>query len=144
MFTANFFSIDAMPTPAEVRAIFEPFERGNAAAFFAHIADDVDWQVKGTFCPISGHYRSKDEFHNATKSLSSTWASPLKLQIENIISDGRQAAVELKAVDTMCKNGLQFTNEYTWVCEFNEENKIIKIRAYMDTDLVSRAIRENP
>ncbi|KAG2002689.1 hypothetical protein GB937_009655 [Aspergillus fischeri] len=34
----------------------------------------------------------------------------------------------------MCKNELPFTNEYTWVCEFNEENKIIKIRAYMDTN----------
>lgn len=89
--------------------------------------------MAGTFCPISGHYHSKAEFHEGIKALSSTWASPLKLEIQNIICDGRQAAVEMKAVDTKCKNGLPFTNEYTWVCEFNDQNKIVKIRAYMDT-----------
>ncbi|KAG2002687.1 hypothetical protein GB937_009653 [Aspergillus fischeri] len=81
--------------PIRHRAIFEPFKRGNAPAFFEHIADDVGWQVKGrrrtlqaftcpatltvggkttaigTFCPIAGHYRSKAEFHNWTKPLSS-------------------------------------------------------------------------
>ncbi|KAJ5660678.1 uncharacterized protein N7484_000050 [Penicillium longicatenatum] len=113
--------------------------------------------MAGTFCPIAGHYHSKAEFHEGTKALSSTWASPLKLEVQNIICDGRQAAVELKAVDTKCKNGLPFTNVYTWICVFNEQNKIVKIRAYMDTnilletlltrlnlsDLVVRAIREN-
>jgi ketosteroid isomerase-like protein len=92
--------------------------------------------VIGTYCPISGRYDSKAAFHEGTKALSSTWASPLKLKIQNIISDGRQAAVEMKAVDTKCKNGLPFTNEYTWVCEFNDENKIVAIRAYMDTWVV--------
>lgn len=87
----------------------------------------------GTFCPIAGHYHSKAEFQEGTQALSLTWASPLKLQIENIICDGRQAAVEMKAVDTKCKSGLVFSNEYTWVCEFNDQNKIVKIRAYMDT-----------
>ncbi|KAJ5833645.1 hypothetical protein N7474_001956 [Penicillium riverlandense] len=132
-----------MPTTEQVRDIFAPLGEGKGPLFFEHIADDVDWQVKGTFCPISGHYHSKAAFHEGTKPLSSTWATPLKLEVQNIICDGHQAAVELKAVDTKCKNGLPFTNEYTWVCEFNEQNKIVKMRAYMDTDLVVRAIREN-
>ncbi|CAI7599752.1 unnamed protein product [Penicillium pancosmium] len=132
-----------MPTAEQVRDIFAPFEKGNAALFFDNISEDVDWQVKGTYCPIAGHYHSKGEFHEGTKALSSTWASPLKLQVENIICDGHQAAVEMKAVDTKCKNGLPFTNEYNWVCEFDDKNKIVKIRAYMDTDLVVRAIQEN-
>lgn len=93
----------------------------------------ADVSVKGTYCSIAGHYHSKKEFHDGTKSLSSIWASPLRLVVENIICDGYQAAVEMKAVDTKCKNGLPFTNEYTWVCEFNDQNKIVKIRAYMDT-----------
>lgn len=62
--------------------------------------------VIGTYCPISGRYDSKAAFQEGTKTLSSTWASPLKLKIQNIISDGRQAAVEMKAVDTKCKNGI--------------------------------------
>ncbi|EAW15550.1 uncharacterized protein NFIA_048880 [Aspergillus fischeri NRRL 181] len=109
--------------PIRHRAIFEPFKRGNAPAFFEHIADDeLSVPLLDTTVPRLSFIIGQ------SLSAQSTWASPLKLQIENIISDGRQAAV-----DTMCKNELPFTNEYTWVCEFNEENKIIKIRAYMDT-----------
>ncbi|PLB47651.1 hypothetical protein P170DRAFT_476334 [Aspergillus steynii IBT 23096] len=132
-----------MPTTEQVRAIFASFEEGNAPSFFQHVVDDVDWEVKGTFCPIAGRYKSKAEFHEGTKSLSSTWASPLKLQVRNVICDGHQAVVEMRAMDTKCWNGLPFTNEYAWVCEFNDQNQIIRIRAYMDTDLVCRAIREN-
>lgn len=87
----------------------------------------------GTHCKISGHYKSASEFHKGTAALSSTWATPLKLVVQNIIASGNQAVVELKAVDVKCKNGLAFTNEYAWVLEFNDQNKIVKVRAYMDT-----------
>ncbi|KAL1611043.1 hypothetical protein SLS59_000680 [Nothophoma quercina] len=54
--------------------------------------------------------------------------------VKDIIFDGRnRAAVELKAVDVKCKNGLAFTNEYVWVCHFSEDNKITKINALMGT-----------
>jgi ketosteroid isomerase-like protein len=36
-----------MPTTEQVRAVFEHFEQGNAAAFFEHVVDNVEWQVKG-------------------------------------------------------------------------------------------------
>ncbi|KAF4548399.1 Hypothetical protein D9617_28g065050 [Elsinoe fawcettii] len=156
-------SIATMPTEAEVRAIFAPIERGDMPSFFENIRPDVDWTVKGedlpqkhgdatitanlcegTFCKISGHYQSLQEFHTGTKALSSTWASPLKLVVQNVIASGNQAAVELKAVDTSCKNGLPFTNEYSWVLQFDQNNKIKVVRAYMDTDLVTRAIEQNP
>ncbi|KAL4894497.1 hypothetical protein BDV59DRAFT_200841 [Aspergillus ambiguus] len=132
-----------MPTTEQVRAMFAPLERGEGPAFFQNVVDDVDWVLKGTFCEVSGHYHSKAEFNAGIKALSATWAGPLKLAVQNVICDGRQAAVELKAVDMVCKNGLPFSNEYTWICEFNDDNKIIKVRAYMDTDLVTRCIREN-
>lgn len=58
----------------------------------------------------------------------------MKLVVQDIIFDGhKRAAVEMKAVDMKCKNGLAFTNEYVWVCHFNDENKIVKINAFMDT-----------
>lgn len=88
----------------------------------------------GTFCPIAGSYGSKTAFHAGTKALSSSWATPLKLVVQDIIFDGKnRAAVELKAVDVVCKSGLAFTNEYVWVCHFNDQDKIVKINAYMDT-----------
>jgi ketosteroid isomerase-like protein len=45
----------------QVRAIFEGLENGDGAAFFAHVADDVDWTVMGTH-PLAGHYAGKQAF----------------------------------------------------------------------------------
>ncbi|KAL6704164.1 hypothetical protein ACN47E_008724 [Coniothyrium glycines] len=134
-----------MPTLEKIHAIFDLIGTGQTQAFFENIDDNVDWTVKGTFCPISGHYKSKKAFHEGTHALSSTWATPLKLVVQDIIHDGKnKVAVELKAVDVECKNGLKFTNEYVWVCHFNDQDKIIKLNAFMDTDLVTKAIEQNP
>jgi ketosteroid isomerase-like protein len=89
--------------------------------------------VSGTFVPIGGVYKSNAAFHRETTPLSSTWATPLQLVVQNIVADGDWAVVELKAIGTECKNGLKFANEYAWVCRFNNEGKIDIINAYMDT-----------
>ena len=48
-------------TVDSVREIFKGLERGDGAAFFAHVADNVDWIVEGTH-PLAGHYLSKQAF----------------------------------------------------------------------------------
>jgi ketosteroid isomerase-like protein len=48
-----------------VRKIFAGLEHGDGAAFFAHVADDVDWTVMGTH-PLAGQYTSKADFIAAT------------------------------------------------------------------------------
>jgi ketosteroid isomerase-like protein len=45
-------------SPERVRQIFKALETGDGAAFFAHVADDVDWTVMGTH-PRAGNYHSK-------------------------------------------------------------------------------------
>jgi ketosteroid isomerase-like protein len=45
-------------TPDYVREVFKGLENGDGAAFFTHVADDVDWTVMGTH-PLAGRYRSK-------------------------------------------------------------------------------------
>ena len=42
-----------------------------------------------------------------------------------------------------CKNGLDFDNTYAWVLRFNEEGKVVQVRAYLDSALVQQAIVEN-
>ncbi|KAJ4351119.1 uncharacterized protein N0V89_006458 [Didymosphaeria variabile] len=134
-----------MPTKEEITAIFDLIGSGQKDAFFENVDDNVDWTVKGTYCPIAGNYKSKQAFHDGTHALSSTWATPLKLVVQDIITDGKnKAAVQLKAEGVECKNGLKFPNEYVWVCHFNDRNKIVKVDAFMDTDLVTRAIQQNP
>lgn len=48
-----------------VVSVFNLLEAGNGAAFFEHVADDVDWIVEGTH-PLAGHYHSKADFLDHT------------------------------------------------------------------------------
>src|SRR5580693_5789478 len=48
-------------TSDRVREIFKGLENGDGAAFFEHVADNVDWTVMGTH-PLAGHYPSKRAF----------------------------------------------------------------------------------
>jgi hypothetical protein len=48
-----------------VRRIFAGLEHGDGAAFFEHVADDVDWTLMATH-PLAGHYKSKADFTAVT------------------------------------------------------------------------------
>ena len=52
-------------TSDRVREIFKGLESGDGAAFFEHVADNVDWIVEGTH-PLAGHYPSKKAFIEGT------------------------------------------------------------------------------
>ena len=55
-----------MPSSDEcVLEIFKGLESGDGAAFFEHVADDVDWTVMGTH-PLAGHYLCKRVFGEGT------------------------------------------------------------------------------
>ncbi|KAF5719319.1 ketosteroid isomerase [Fusarium globosum] len=139
-----------MVSHEHIRNIFAGPSKGDMASFWPHVEPNVDWTVKGTVhsqcthCKVSGRYRSIEDFQQGTRALSSTWAGPLHLVVQNIIIEGNQAAVELKAVNTETNSGDPFPNEYTWVLGFNDSGKIATVRAYMDTDLVTRVIEKNP
>ncbi|KAL2820925.1 hypothetical protein BDW59DRAFT_150515 [Aspergillus cavernicola] len=134
---------EKLPSKDDIHAIFEPLSRGEILTFFENVADDVDWTVKGTFFEMAGHYTSKKDLREKMKVLNAVFATPLKLVVKHILWDGLYAAVELRAEDTYCKNGLPFINEYAWICRFGGQNKIVEVRAYMDTDFVTRAIAQN-
>ena len=69
-------------TDATVRRIFEGLEQGDAAAFFSHVAEDVDWTVMGTH-PLGGRYRTKEAFRAATFArLAKALPSGAQLRVE--------------------------------------------------------------
>lgn len=39
--------------------------------------------------------------------------------------------------------GLKYDMTYCWVLKFNTDRQIERVRAYIDTDLLTRAINEN-
>ena len=125
-----------------VRRIFAGLEHGDGAAFFEHVADDVDWTVMGTH-PLAGHYKSRAEFTAATFArLGRVLPGGAQLNVNDVFIAGDVAIVELHSRAT-AKNGFRFDNHYCWVCYFRN-NKIIRVRAYLDSAMVARLFAENP
>ena len=126
----------------QVRNIFKSLESGDGQQFFAHVADDVDWTVEGTH-PLAGHYRGKADFVSHTfEKLNKVLPKGAELYVEHALVSGDWAVVELHSLAT-AKNGFRFDNRYCWVCRFQDE-KIVEVRAYLDSALVARLFEENP
>jgi ketosteroid isomerase-like protein len=125
-----------------VRQIFEGLESGDGAAFFQHVADDVDWIVMGTH-PLAGHYSSKTAFIEGTfAKLGRVRPQGAQLHVEHLLVKDDEAVVELRSLAT-AKNGMRFDNYYCWVVYFKDE-VIVKVRAYLDSVMVARLFEENP
>src|SRR5580698_11635164 len=92
-----------------VREIFKGLENGDGTAFFAHVADDVDWTVMGTH-PLAGHYAGKQAFIAGTfAKLARVLPQGAQLHVEYMITHGDEAVVELHSLAT-AKNGMRFDN----------------------------------
>ena len=129
-------------TTDSVREIFKGLENGDGAAFFAHVADNVDWIVEGTH-PLAGHYLSKKAFIEGTfTKLSQVLPNGAQLHVEDLLVKDNEAVVELHSLAT-AKNGLRFDNRYCWVVYFRD-GVIVRVRAYLDSAMVARLFEENP
>jgi ketosteroid isomerase-like protein len=125
-----------------VRKIFSGLEHGDGAAFFEHVADEVDWIVMGTH-PLAGHYKSKSDFISGTfAKLGKVLPDGAQLHVEHLLVAGDQAVVELHSEAT-ARNGMRFDNRYCWVVYFRD-NIIVRVRAYLDSTMVSRLFDQNP
>jgi uncharacterized protein len=129
-------------TPDSVREVFKGLESGDDAAFFKHVAEDVDWIVMGTH-PLAGHYVSKKAFIEGTfAKLGQVLPQGAQLRTENVIVQEDQAAVELRSL-AVAKNGMRFDNRYCWIIYFRGD-LIVRVRAYLDSAMVARLFEENP
>ena len=125
-----------------VRQIFRGLEAGNGAAFFAHVADNVDWTVMGTH-PLAGHYLSKADFIAGTfAKLGQVLPQGAQLHVEHMVVRDDEAVVELRSLAT-ARNGMRFDNRYCWVVAF-DRGIIVRVRAYLDSAMVARLFEENP
>lgn len=125
-----------------VRALFKNLETGHGDQFFNRVREDVDWTVMGTH-PLAGHYLSKGDFHSHTFTrLNKVLQDGILLSVVDIFVDGNVAIVELRAIST-ANNGKPFDNRYCWVCSFDADDMICKVRAYLDSAMVAQLFEEN-
>lgn len=126
----------------KITVLFQKLETGNAEEFFSRVNENVDWTVMGTH-PLAGNYRSKSAFFEATFArLNTVLRDGVKLKIVDLHVDGNIAIVELRALSTS-NNGKPFDNTYCWVCTFEEDGQISKVRAYLDSAMVAQVFAEN-
>jgi ketosteroid isomerase-like protein len=135
-------ALDQAPITLDlVREIFKGLESGDGAAFFDHVADDVNWMVMGTH-PLAGHYMSKRAFITGTfAKLAQVLPNGAQLRTGHLIVKDDQAVVELHSFAT-AKNGMRFDNRYCWVVYFRS-GVIVRVRAYLDSALVTQLFEEN-
>jgi uncharacterized protein len=128
-------------TPEEVREIFKGLENGDGAAFFEHVADDVDWTVMGTH-PLAGHYTSKAAFQAGTfAKRGQALTKGAQLRVDHLLVKDDEAVVELNSGAT-AKNGMRFDNHYCWIVYFHDRI-ITRVRAYLDSAMVARLFAES-
>jgi hypothetical protein len=99
-------------TPDRIRQIFKALETGDGAAFFAHVADDVDWTVMGTH-PLAGHYHSKADYAGAFAKLGKVLPQGAQLHVEHVMVKDDEAVVELRSLATAI-NGCGSTTATAW------------------------------
>jgi len=88
-------------------------------------------------------HRSKKAFIAGTfDKLAEVLPQGAQLRVENLIVKDDQAVVELHSLAT-AKNGMRFDNRYCWVVYF-KNGVIVRIRAYLDSAMVTRLFEENP
>jgi ketosteroid isomerase-like protein len=134
--------LDMTITPDCVREIFNGLENRDGAAFFEHVADDVDWTVMGAH-PLAGHCRSKKTFIDGTFAKhGQVLPDGAQLHVEHLLVTDDQAVVELRSL-AAARNGMRFANRYCWVLSFGH-GLIVRVRAYLDSALVARLFEENP
>jgi len=113
----------------------------NQPEFWARVADNVDWTVKGTH-PLAGRYHSKSEFMESTFArLGGVLPGGVKLQIKHLDGDRDTAIAELHSM-SMTKEGAQFANDYCWASRF-QDDVIVDVPAYLDSMMVAYTILRN-
>jgi len=114
--------------------------------FFNQVSDDVDWWIVG-HTPMSRSYKSKQEFLDATIEVlrNKVLTGPLSFKPVTVLGggDSEWATVEMEAIDAKCRNGMTYDMRYCWLVRFGDNDKIEQVKAYLDTDLLVRAIEQN-
>lgn len=131
-----------MPTPDSALSLFAVLEKGKTDDFFRHVSPDVVWTVMGTH-PLAGTYHDRETFRERTFGrLNQVLKNgEVRLRVTHLLVSGDTAVVEMEGLSTAL-NGTPFNNTYCWVCRF-QNGLITEVRAYLDSALVARILREN-
>lgn len=132
-------------TKEHVVQAFSPLAEIDPAArapFFTNsMVPDIIWTITGSAHSLAGTRTNLQSHSDATfKRLDEKLRGPVKFMVGRVIvdaqasEDGWWACVEAKG-EAMTNSGENYNNEYVWLTRWNDEGKIVEVRAYFDTML---------
>lgn len=123
-----------------IQSLFAKLEEGNSSAFFAQLDDKATWTISGS-ADLCGTW-SKAEFLKAVSIINGALKEGLTFKVNHLHIAGDIVIAEMESNSTML-NEEPYAQSYCWVLRFEGE-KIIEVRAYLDTLLFQRALLNNP
>jgi hypothetical protein len=121
-----------------IQHAFDEMAAANSRPFVALLADDVTWRVMGQ-TQWSRTYRGKAEVLSLLGQLRDRLADRYRATAQRIIADGPYVVVQAQGHATT-KAGAPYNNEYCFVYRL-EDGAIKEVTEYMDTELVTSALR---
>ena len=121
-----------------VAEAFAAWEEGDFGPFFEIVADDVVWTVIGS-TRISGTYRGKQAFlDGAVGPIHDALSGPIRATVVNVFEAGDHVILQWRGESTI-RSGGSYDQVYCWVMRL-AGGRIVETTAYLDTDLVRRAL----
>ena len=120
-----------------IETMFAELSRGNAEAYLAGLADDVEFTIEGT-TKFSGTFRGKqDVVQRLLTPLMSELEGGLALAVDRLIAEDDTVVVQAHGRSTT-KQGKPYNNSYCQVFRI-AGGKVKSITEYLDTELVTQA-----
>jgi ketosteroid isomerase-like protein len=97
---------------------------------------------------LGGTYHSVEEFQSKTMArlgLIMDPSTPLRIKVHNIIGGGPDeewCTMEMRN-EGKTKSGMDYNQTYSWCVRWNDEGKIVQVRAYLDSALMRDVIEAN-
>jgi ketosteroid isomerase-like protein len=110
---------------------FAAFAEGDAAPFFACLADDVAWTITGS-TPFSRTYVGKEVVQEQLRGpLAARLATPLRLVAHRVLAAGDHVVVESRG-HAQTRSGEAYANAYCMVFRL-ADGRVRELTEYMDT-----------
>jgi hypothetical protein len=130
----------AMTAKQFVTSLFEAWQQGDSAPFFAALADDVQWTAIGD-TPISGHFTSRAQYEEQVyRRLFAVIKGPINCQVRRIVAEGDVVVVQWHG-EGRTRSGGRYVQDYCWVIEV-ESSRIKSVEGYFDTAAVQRLFED--
>lgn len=112
-----------------VEKFFADMTKGDVAAAFAAVADDVAWWVPGTL-PFSGT-KTKREYMAIVDRIKAGFPSGLAFRVHGVTASGERVAAEVESLGHHV-NGKTYNNRYHFLFVVRD-GAIVSVKEYMDT-----------